>query len=115
MSQSAKSSVIEQIRALQKQQSDLLEAAKAEALAKANAAIAELEELGFAYSLVAKGGKPARDEKPAAAKRRSAEGPCPICGFATTPAHDGRAHRGQKAKAPFSAAELAERSLAKVG
>jgi len=39
---------------------------------------------------------------------------CPICGFQTTPPHDGRAHRYQKKKAPLSAAELKEKGLTKV-
>jgi DNA-binding protein H-NS len=39
---------------------------------------------------------------------------CPICEFQTAPPHDGRTHRNQKKKAPFSAAELTEKGLAKV-
>jgi len=38
---------------------------------------------------------------------------CPICDFQTTPPHDGRTHRNQKKKAPFSAAELTEKGLTK--
>src|SRR5580658_35981 len=47
------------------------------------------------------------------AKRAQAE-VCPICDFQTTPPHDGRTHRSQKKKAPFSAAELTDKGLAKV-
>jgi hypothetical protein len=39
---------------------------------------------------------------------------CPVCEFQTSPPHDGRTHRNQKKKAPFSAAELKEKGLAKV-
>jgi DNA-binding protein H-NS len=39
---------------------------------------------------------------------------CPICAFQTTPPHDGRTHRSQKKKAPFSVAELTDKGLAKV-
>jgi hypothetical protein len=39
---------------------------------------------------------------------------CPICEFQTSPPHDGRTHRNQKKKAPFSAAELKEKGLVKV-
>src|SRR6266853_2564024 len=39
---------------------------------------------------------------------------CPICEFQTTPPHDGRTHRNQKKKGPFSAAELKEKGLVKV-
>jgi DNA-binding protein H-NS len=47
------------------------------------------------------------------AKRAQAE-VCPICDFQTTPPHDGRTHRSQKKKAPFSAAELTGKGLTKV-
>ena len=47
------------------------------------------------------------------AKRAQAE-VCPICDFQTAPPHDGRTHRSQKKKAPFSAAELTDKGLAKV-
>jgi DNA-binding protein H-NS len=46
-------------------------------------------------------------------KRAKAEA-CPICNFQTTPPHDGRTHRSQKKKAPFSAAELTDKGLTKV-
>jgi DNA-binding protein H-NS len=36
------------------------------------------------------------------------------CDFQTTPPHDGRTHRSQKKKAPFSVAELTDKGLAKV-
>jgi DNA-binding protein H-NS len=49
----------------------------------------------------------------AKAKRAQAE-VCPICDFQTAPPHDGRTHRSQKKKAPFSAAELTDKGLAKV-
>ena len=49
---------------------------------------------------------------PAKAKRAKAVA-CPICEFQTTPPHDGRTHRNQKKKAPFSAAELTEKGLTK--
>ena len=49
----------------------------------------------------------------AKAKGAKAEA-CPICGFQTTPPHDGRTHRYQKKKAPLSAAELKEKGLTKV-
>lgn len=48
-------SVLEQIRKLDEQKASLLSAAKAEAIKKAEAAIAELNELGFSYKLVQDG------------------------------------------------------------
>ena len=60
----------------------------------------------------ANGGKKAKSAtvkaKPAKAET------CPICDFQTTPSHDGRTHRNQKKKAPFSAEELKDKGLAKV-
>jgi DNA-binding protein H-NS len=47
------------------------------------------------------------------AKRAKASA-CPICDFQTTPPHDGRTHRNQKKKGPFSAAELTDKGLMKV-
>jgi hypothetical protein len=41
--------------------------------------------------------------------------PCPICKFKTTPHHDGRMHRSQKTKKPFTTEDLMERHLTKVG
>lgn len=49
-------SVLEQIRKLDEQKTQLLQSAKQEALDKANAAIRELEELGFHYRLAEGGG-----------------------------------------------------------
>lgn len=46
-------SVLDQIRKLEEQKSQLLQAAKQEALQKANQAIKELQELGYEYRLVA--------------------------------------------------------------
>ena len=113
MAQSGAADVIEQIRALEKRKAELLETAKAEALARANEAIAELGELGFAYRLAPGADKKAEVESTARSKHRTGEGLCPICGFATIPPHDGRSHRGQKKKSAFSAKELSERGLAK--
>ena len=58
-------------------------------------------------------GRKATKGAPAKAKRAKAVA-CPICEFQTTPPHDGRTHRNQKKKAPFSAAELTEKGLTKV-
>ena len=48
-------SVLEQIRKLDEQKASLLQNAKQEAIAKAEAAISELNELGFHYRLVESG------------------------------------------------------------
>jgi hypothetical protein len=93
-----------------------LEGAKKEALDNAEKAIAELNELGFNYRLV-EGASTARAPRKAASeapKRQARDVPCPICHFKTTPHHDGRMHRSQKTKKPFTVEELMERSLTKV-
>jgi hypothetical protein len=114
--------VLEKLKALDAQRSQLLEGAKKEALDNAERAVAELNELGFHYSLVE--GAPASAPLPARAprkassqapKRQARDLPCPICHFKTMPHHDGRMHRSQKSKKPFSVEELMEKHLAKVG
>jgi hypothetical protein len=44
---------------------------------------------------------------------RNSGAACSICEFQTTPPHDGRTHRNQKKKGPFSPAELKEKGLMK--
>lgn len=113
--------VLEKLKALDLQRAQLLEGAKKEALDNAERAVAELIELGFDYRLVegatASTASPARAPRKAASqapKRQPRDIPCPICGFKTTPHHDGRMHRSQKTKKPFTVEELTERHLAKV-
>jgi len=114
-------SVLEKLKALDAQRAQLLEGAKKEALDNAEKAVAELNELGFHYSLTedasaspstARAPRKAASQTP---KRQVRDVPCPICKFKTTPHHDGRMHRSQKAKKPFTVEELMERDLAKVG
>ena len=107
----------EKLKALDAQRAQLLEGAKKEALDKAEKAVAELNELGFDYNLV-EGPSTARGPRRAASqapKRQARDLPCPICEFKTTPHHDGRMHRSQKTKKPFTVEELMEKGLTKVG
>jgi hypothetical protein len=114
--------VLEKLKALDAQRAQLLDDAKKEALNNAEKAVAELTELGFHYNLT-EGASPstassARAPRKAASqapKRQARDVPCPICHFKTTPHHDGRMHRSQKSKHPFTVEELMERHLAKVG
>jgi hypothetical protein len=114
-------SVLEKLKALDAQRTQLLEGAKKEALENAEKAVAELNELGFHYTLTegaAVSSSPSRAPRKAAAqapKRQARDLPCPICHFKTTPHHDGRMHRSQKNKKAFTVEELMERHLAKVG
>lgn len=109
-------SVLEKLKALDEQRAKLVEGAKSEALKKANDAIDELNSLGFHYHLSEFGEQPrkASSGQKGQSKRQQKDVPCPICEFKTTPMHDGRAHRSQKRKAPFTAAELTEKGLVKV-
>src|SRR5277367_1290071 len=117
-------SVLEKLKALDLQRAQLLEGAKKEALDNAEKAVAELSELGFHYTLTegattSTPRAPRAPRKPSsqaqAPKRQARDVPCPICHFKTTPHHDGRMHRSQKSKEPFTVEELMEKGLTKVG
>ena len=113
-------SVLDELKALDEQRAQLLDDAKKEALEKATKAIADLNELGFNYRLVegpstSTARRPPRERSEGEApKRQARDVPCPICEFKTEPHHDGRAHRSQEPKKPFTSGELAERGLTKV-
>jgi hypothetical protein len=115
--------VLEKLKALDAQRAQLLEGAKKEALENAEKAVAELNELGFHYSLVEGASTPSATPRAPrksasqaqAPKRQARDLPCPICHFKTTPHHDGRMHRSQKTKKPFTVEELMEKGLTKVG
>jgi hypothetical protein len=116
-------SVLEKLKALDAQRAQLFDDAKKEALENAEKAVAELNELGFHYSLTEGASTytptlraPRKTSSQAQAPKRQARDlPCPICHFKTTPHHDGRMHRSQKTKKPFTVEELMEKHLAKVG
>ena len=114
------STVLEKLKALDAQRAQLLDDAKKEALENAEKAVAELNGLGFHYTLTegASSASPARAPRRAPSqvpKRQARDLPCPICHFKTMPHHDGRLHQSQKSKQPFTVEELMERHLAKVG
>ena len=108
-------SVLEKLQALDAQRAQLLEDAKKEAIDQAEKAVAELNELGFNYRLVEGAARAPRKAGAEAPKRQTRDAPCPICEFKTTPHHDGRMHRSQKTKKPFTVEELMEKGLTKVG
>jgi hypothetical protein len=114
---------LEKFKAFDAQRAQLLDDAKKEALDNAERAVAELNELGFHYTLTegasVSTSTPRAPRKASsqaqAPKRQARDLPCPICHFKTTPHHDGRMHRSQKSKKPFTVEELMEKHLAKVG
>ncbi len=113
MSAQDKGSALEQVRKLREQADKLMDEAKAEALGKVEKGIEDLNSLGFHYRLV-EAEEPARRTREKVSARQKSDGPCPICNFKTDPAHDGRRHRSQEPKKPFTAAELKEMSITKV-
>jgi hypothetical protein len=109
----AEKSAIQRIKELDAERASIFDQAKEEALEKAKAAVAELNALGLNYTLTNGAGKQAKTGS-AKEKRTIKAAACPICDFQTSPPHDGRTHRNQKKKGPFSAAELKEKGLVKV-
>jgi hypothetical protein len=109
----AEKSAIQRIKDLDAERASIFDHAKAEALEKVKAAVAELNGLGFNYTLSSGAGEAAKAAS-TKGKRTIKAAACPICEFQTTPPHDGRTHRSQKRKNPFSAAELKEKGLVKV-
>jgi hypothetical protein len=107
----AEKSAIQRIKDLDAERASIFDRAKEEALERAKAAVAELNGLGFNYTLTNGAGKQAKAGPGKGAIKAAA---CPICEFQTAPPHDGRTHRNQKKKGPFSAAELKEKGLVKV-
>lgn len=103
---------IERIKQLDQEREQLLSVAKNAAVEKVNAAIAELNALGFSYRLVESGGRKA--VRNGAGRGAIKDSPCPVCKFKTNPRHDARRHRRQKRKKPFTVGELSVMGLAKV-
>jgi hypothetical protein len=109
-------SAIEEIKELKAQLESKTEKAKAEALNRASDAISFLRELGMDNDTILKdlgfrGRGKAKESREGAAPK---DEPCPICNFRTDPPHDGRTHRGQTKKKPFTAEELEMKGLTKV-
>jgi hypothetical protein len=102
---------IARIKELDAERTKLIDEAKKEALARAKQAVADLNALGFAYSLAPVAKK--------AVGRKTVGGipdtPCRICGFRTNPPHDARKHRFSKAKKrAFTSKELTDLGMRKV-
>jgi hypothetical protein len=98
-------SILERIQDLERQKQALLSDAKKEALAKVEAAVAELNALGFNYVLSEAPGTSSSGNR--VGTRGRTNRPCPICKFKTAPPHDGRRHRSQGGnKKPFTVGEL---------
>jgi len=105
------STALDQIKKLDEQRSKLMDNAKSEALARVQDALDELNALGFGYAL----SENARGRGGRRGVRQKNDGPCPICNFKTSPAHDGRRHRAQGSrKTAFTNSELSSMGYSKV-
>jgi hypothetical protein len=106
---------IDRLKEMDAERAKLLNAAKKEALSRAQAAVADLNALGFSYTLRARQPKLS---KALAQKqtRRTKDAPCSICKFRTSPPHDARKHRFTqgKRKRPFTTKELTDMGLNKI-
>ena len=94
--------VIDKVKELQETVNTLKEEAKTEALDQIEEALVLLNSLGYRYTL---------NSGAMAGRQINAEAPCKVCGFKTDPPHDGRLHRNQEIKRPFTDEELAERGF----
>jgi hypothetical protein len=109
-------SAIEEIKELKAQLESKTERAKAEAFDKASEAIGFLRELAMDNVTILKelglrGRAKTQESREGSAPK---DEPCSICNFRTDPRHDGRSHRGQTKKRPFTADELEKMGLTKV-
>jgi hypothetical protein len=109
-------SVIEEIKELKAQIECKTQQAKTEALDEASEAVSFLRDLGLDNDTILKelgfrGRAPAKESREGKPPKDES---CQICNFRTDPAHDGRAHRGQTKKKPFTTEELEEKGLTKV-
>jgi hypothetical protein len=107
---SAVKSAIQRVKDPDAERASIFDQAKAEALEKAKATVAELNALGLHYTLSTGAG---RQGTRGAGKGTIKAAACPICKFPISPPHDGRTHRNQKKKGLFSATELKEKGLVK--
>ena len=99
----------EELERLEKRREQLRAELRSDAEAKLKESVANFNklDLGVSYGLhqIIAGGRGKTASKKGA-RTVNAERACPICGFRTVPPHDGRTHRAQKQKRPFTASEL---------
>jgi hypothetical protein len=95
--------IVNRIEALDKERAELIKK-----LADARSALNAQFNKWIPESIAAVGAK-------VKGKREAKPGePCKICGFATQPAHDGRKHRAQEIKKPFTSDELEAAGMVRV-
>jgi hypothetical protein len=109
-------SAIEEIKELKARVESMTAQAKTEALDNASEAIGFLRELGLDNDTILKelgfrGRAAAKEGREGGSPKNE---PCPVCHFRTDPPHDGRSHRGQSKRRPFTAEELEQKGLTRV-
>jgi site-specific DNA-cytosine methylase len=110
----------EQQAKIEQERQELQTQAHDEARQAVEAALAELNGLGYTYRLVEGAATKSIGKAKTAKASGSTSGKgvmasdkvCPICNFRTDPPHDGRRHKG-KQRRPFTAEELASEGLTK--
>lgn len=107
-------SVLDKLKALDAERAKLLNDAKKEAMDKVEAAINDLNSLGFNYRITEVAGRSSTGGEARKGTRTPSNKPCPICNFLTEPPHDARKHRSQAEKKPFTAEECAALGMTKV-
>ncbi len=116
----AEKSPIARIKELDDERQNILTAALSEVKARVQKALEDLKTLGEDFILIPRAKtlhKQARRKTSRKGTRTIKEAACSICGFKTKPPHDARKHRfaqGKK-KRPFTAKELSDLGLKKVG
>lgn len=85
-----KMSLLDELKKLDEQRAKLIAGAKEEALKKAETAVADLNALGFSYSLIE--GEAVKAKKTGITRQRDPNKPCSYCGEV---GHDARFHRGE--------------------
>jgi single-stranded DNA-specific DHH superfamily exonuclease len=104
---------LEELKKLDQQRQKLIENAKQEAMKKAQAAVDELNSLGFNFELKE---RKSRNGSSRSGTRAVKDKPCPICRFKTDPPHDRRRHSKHKSakNRAFTNEELQEMGLRRV-
>jgi hypothetical protein len=105
-------SALEQIQELTAQMEKIKGEAFKEALAKAEAAVNELNALGYTYRLSQLEDRPSKTNR---ASGTRAPIVCKVCNFATVPGHNARLHQKHQGNdhKPFTDGELAALGLTK--
>lgn len=99
---------LERLKEIDEERKSLAQEVKETLLKTAEEAVSTLNSLGFPYRLLA------GTSEGVAPRAHTKTRDCPVCKFPTHPPHDGRAHKQQDFKAPFTSEELRDKGLTRV-